>query len=94
MGVILCGHDNQWETIEQNVTTDDFWGMEWYNDKLYLACDSGLFTLSEGVIEPAVMGLENVTYQHLHANDGFLWSFGPKHVCYSEDGIKWNDVTP
>ena len=37
---------------------------------------------------------KGMTTMHLHANDGVLWSTGPKTTAWTEDGVKWNDITP
>ncbi len=70
--------------------------MEWFKGKLYLACDDGLFALSDGTsLEKVNMGLgEEWTCRHLNANDGVMWSFGPKHIAWAENAKEWNDVTP
>lgn len=94
-GVLLRGNGDQWEAIPQDTVIDDLWGMEWYREQLYVACDSGLFVLTdEDDLSRVDMGLGDVSTRHLHQNDGVLWSFGPKHVIWTEDGINWEDVTP
>ena len=95
-GTLLRGHGDTWEHVEHDTTSEDLWGMEWFNDELYVACDEGLFVLSDtDTLEKIDMSLgAEWTCRHLHANDGVMWSFGPKHICWTEDAKKWNDVTP
>jgi hypothetical protein len=95
-GVLLRGNGNAWAAIQHDTTRDDFWGMEWYRNRLYLACDSGLYVLSDsGTLEPVDTHAELApTVRHLHAADGVLCSSGPKHVLWTEDGVKWHDITP
>ncbi|RON22545.1 hypothetical protein BK663_26065 [Pseudomonas lini] len=45
MGTLLRGDGSQWEAVGQDATSEDLWGMEWFNGELYFACDSGLFRL-------------------------------------------------
>jgi len=95
-GILLRGYGNIWESIEHDATDEDLWGMEWFNGKLYVTCDDGLFVLTDSdKLKKADMGLgDSWTCRHLHANDGVMWSFGPKHLAWTEDGKKWIDVTP
>jgi len=93
-GILLRGHDEVWEVIHQTETDEDFWGLEWFRDRLYLSTDSGLFRLNDrDELESVDLGLGGPrTYSQLHANNGALWSFGPKHLSWTEDGGTWNDV--
>jgi hypothetical protein len=61
-----------------------------------LACDSGLLRLDGNDNLVAVdMNLPGKpSSRHLHANDGVLWSCGPKNVVWTEDGQRWTEVTP
>jgi len=95
-GTILRGQGHHFKAIKQDVTKDDFWGMEWYRDQLYVACDSGIYVLTDGNdLLKVDMGLANdITFRHLHANDGVMFSFGPKHIVWTEDGLAWHDITP
>ncbi len=95
-GTLLRGDGAHWESIEQDATSDDIWGMEWFKGELYLACDSGLFKLDskDTLVEVDMRLSSRPSCRHLHANDGVLWSCGPKHVTWTEDGQNWHDVTP
>ncbi|WP_369940122.1 WD40/YVTN/BNR-like repeat-containing protein [Xanthomonas medicagonis] len=95
MGTLLRSDGMRWQRIEHDATRDDFWGMEWFNGELYLACDSGLFKLdSQDHLVAVDMQLSPTpSCRHLHASDGVLWSCGPKHVVWTEDGQRWIDVT-
>lgn len=95
-GTLLRSDGDHWESIAQEATTDDLWGMEWFEGELYLACDSGLFKLdrTDRLVEVDMRLSPKPSCRHLHANDGVLWSCGPKHVTWTEDGRNWVDVTP
>lgn len=94
-GVLLRGHGDQWDRIDHDATEEDLWGMEWYRERLYVAGDDGLFRLEPGD-RLARVNARNAaaTYRHLHAADGVLLSSAPKSVLYTEDGSRWNDITP
>jgi hypothetical protein len=94
-GVLLRGHDDVWQSIDQTATNDDFWGLEWFHGHLYLSTDKGLFRLNEhSELDSIDLGLPGPrTYSQLHANNGALWSFGSNHLSWTEDGETWNDVT-
>jgi|GEM_PF-1226058 len=95
-GVLMRGSGERWRIIEHDATAEDFWGMEWFGDRLYLACDDGLYVLAaDDSVNAVDTGLAaEWTTRHLHTNDGVLWSFGPKSIAWTEDGRRWNDVTP
>ena len=95
-GVLLRGKGDIWEPIFHDSVSDDLWGMEWYRGNLYVACDSGIFVLTKDddlkQVDIGLTGKE--TFRHLHQNDGVMWSFGPKHILWTEDGSLWHDITP
>lgn len=93
-GVLLQGHGDVWRFIDHDLTSENLWGMEWFRDRLYIAGDTALFRLDDGVLSRVETGLgETFTYRHLHAFQGAMWSFGPKHIAKT-DGDAWTDLTP
>ena len=93
-GVLLQGSRTGWRPIEHDVTNENLWGMEWFNGKLYLAGEQAIYGLDGDQLELVDTGLgDSFTYRHLHANNGAMWSFGPKHIAKT-DGRTWMDVTP
>lgn len=93
-GVLLQGSCNAWRFIDHDVTTENLWGMEWFQSHLYVAGDTSLFRLEGGTLRVVDTGLgKSFTYRHLHAHQGAMWSFGPKHIAKT-DGGAWTDVTP
>jgi hypothetical protein len=95
-GVLLRGRGNEWERINHSSTKSDLWGIEWYRDRLYVAQDNGLFTLTNAGDLEAVdfRAADRITCGHLHANDGVLLSSGAKNVLWTDDGKTWHDITP
>jgi hypothetical protein len=95
-GILLRGSDQKWEIISQDLTEDDFWSIEWFHGNLYAATESSIFMLDDDdVLQTVDLGLGNErTYMYLHANDGVMWSFGTKHLAWTEDAKSWKDATP
>ncbi|MCP4601487.1 MAG: hypothetical protein GY847_13395 [Proteobacteria bacterium] len=95
-GTLLRGHGNLWEVVNQNTTKEDLFGIEWFDEKLYIASEGELFVLrDDNQLERAGAGYgPGWTFKHLHANDGILWSFGKDHLFSTEDGKRWHNVTP
>jgi hypothetical protein len=93
-GVLLEGKGDAWRAIDHQATEDDLWGIEWFKDHLYVSSAKGVFRLAlSGDLQPVDMGLgTGRTYYDLHANDGVLWSVGPKHLSWT-DGSKWMDIS-
>lgn len=93
-GVLLEGRDQAWKPILHDATSEDLWGMEWFNDSLYVSSESGIFRLEDDTLTAVDTGLgDGFSYRHLHAHGGAMWSFGPGHVAKT-DGQTWTDVTP
>jgi hypothetical protein len=93
-GVLLQGSRDQWNFIDHGQTLGTFWGLEWFNDVLYLAGDDGLYCFEDDHLDPVDTGLPDPwTYRFLHAQNGALWAFGPRNVGWT-DGKLWHDVTP
>jgi hypothetical protein len=95
-GVLLRRRGDMWEIVDHSATDEDLWGMEWFQDNLYVASASEVYRLGAGdELEPVLKSLGKPwTSRDLHGNRGALWSFGPKHIAWTEDGQSWHDVTP
>jgi hypothetical protein len=102
--VVMVGHNGSlmignaqngftdYSSIDNN---QNFIGVEWYKDKLFLASNLGLFTydLTEKKIKRCATNL-NPDLQDAHmleAKDGILWSFGFKDIAFF-DGKEWTRV--
>lgn len=89
LGTLLRGRDNQWEIIEHKSTTEDLWGMEFFNGQLYVSSTRLVYQLLDGKLKPVDFGDEIVrTCYHLSAADGIMWSTGSKDVM-EFDGSNW-----
>jgi hypothetical protein len=92
VGTLVRGRGDTWEVIPQDVTEDTFWGVEWFQEKLYLATSHMVYLLHNNDLKPVDMGFGHaVRCGHLHANDGVLWSVGQKDLAYT-DGLTWVEV--
>ena len=89
-GTILCKDKNGWHKIEQTTTKEDFWGMAYFLDKLYLSNYEGVFVL-EGSQLKAVK-TQKVTTAYLDASRDVMWSVGEKHVQFTKDGRSWEVI--
>lgn len=95
-GTLLVEQDDEFEVVEQGVTNGNISSLEWFKGNLYLAQEDSLFVLKKDLqLSRVNLGLGPWwTAGYLHANDGVLWSFGSKHIAWTEDGIKWHNTTP
>lgn len=93
-GVILHGSGDQWEIIDQIATEDDFWGIEWFNDRLYLNTSSDIYQLDSNneleIVSPTDNGPQY--FSRLRASQDALWSFGPERAFWTTDGTIWNEA--
>lgn len=95
-GVVILGAGETCSALDHNVIESDIWGLEIFQGAVWLATDSALFRLDAGQVPRRVetgLGAE-WTYRHLHSADGVLWSFGPRHIAWTEDCTHWHDATP
>lgn len=91
-GTLLRGRRTRWELIDLGDFTRDFWDLHWFNDKLYLATMSALFTLTNSGLMPVDFGDdEPATCYRLTSAEGVLWSVGSDDV-FSFDGTSWTRV--
>jgi hypothetical protein len=92
-GVLVRGKPGKWELVEHDVTEDNFWGMTWFQGRLWLATLDGLYRLADaGRLEPVSMGEgDPLTCGWLDANDGVLWSIGAEDLAFY-DGEVWTEV--
>ena len=91
-GTMVEGRKDKWTVLEQQVTAEDIWDLDWFGNQLFISTMSGLFRLAKNRLEPVEFGKDapKTTYQ-LSAAEGVLWSVGRKDVM-SFDGTKWSRV--
>ena len=95
VGVVICGKRGHWRAIQHSATERDLWGATTFRERVYVSGDDGVFLLdpSAGSLEKIDLGLgDDFTTAYLDANDGVMWSVGPKHLARTYDGVKWEQV--
>lgn len=91
-GMLLRGNRNRWEVIEHGGRSQDFWDLEWFEGKLYVASMSFLYTLEGDTLKLVDFGEDSPsTCFHLSSADGVLWSIGQKDVM-AFDGKSWTRI--
>lgn len=91
-GVLLKGNKNGFQDISATDMKDHFWGLEYFQGKVYLAALDALFVYDGGNIIPLKTGLKkSIGGYRLDARDGVLWSFGVDDLAVF-DGIKWSKI--
>jgi hypothetical protein len=89
-GVMIRGRNSSWEIIEwDNEVSVDLWDLCWFQDKLYVATITNLYTLDENQLVQVDFGeMETPSCYNLTTSDGVLWSIGKDDVV-SFDGKTW-----
>jgi hypothetical protein len=88
-GVFFKGSPNGFEDFSVGGMKEYFWGLEHFEDKVYLAALKGLFVFDGTSVEPLATGLEpEIGGYRLSARKGMLWSFGVDDLA-SFNGKEW-----
>jgi hypothetical protein len=93
VGTLMQGRGPEWKIIAQDNTHEDLWGLEWFNNRLYLSSTHLLYELDGDELQLVDFGSEPppATCYHLSAADGIMWSIGAKDVM-EFDGQVWSTV--
>jgi hypothetical protein len=98
--VYICGDDgnlfrgnmNRWEFVGDPTFRQNFWAVEKYDDKIFVAYNDGLLSYNGATLTEVDFGVDGeIDCYRLHANDGVLWSFGEEHLL-SFDGSTWHRI--
>jgi hypothetical protein len=91
-GIVLRGDKDGWQVVwDRKSPSENWWSLERFGDRMYLAGNEFLGVLQDGGIDAVDVGLpedEEITTMVLHARDGVLWSVGEEHIL-SWDGSRW-----
>jgi hypothetical protein len=89
-GTMLRGRGDSWELIDFKDEFDlDIWDLCWFDDELYVATITGLYTLEGDKLVDVDFGAEGTPMCYsLSTAEGVLWSVGRDDVA-SFDGKKW-----
>lgn len=91
-GVFLKGNFNGFTDLSVSGLDDNFWGLEYFDGRVYLATLSGLYVYDGSIVEPVESGITpQLGGYRLNARDGVLWSFGVDDLAYF-DGSKWTKI--
>lgn len=91
-GVVLHGSFNNWREIRDAGFTGNWYSIEEFAGRIYLAANEGLAWVDGNAIRPVDVGLKRpITTHRLHARDGLLWSIGEKDILVF-DGQVWTEV--
>lgn len=91
-GTLLKGRHNEWESVLLENNADDYWGLSWFKDKLFIATLNELFTLENDQLIPVNFGLHRPeSFGKLTQSDGILWSIGTSDL-WNFDGHKWQKI--
>jgi len=92
-GTILKSSGESWQIVEQKCTTEDFWGIEWYRDRIYISTTRFLYQLTHNGLELVTFGGDAPnSCLHLSTRDDVLWSIG-QHDVMAFDGNSWSRIT-
>lgn len=89
-GVLIKGRHASWEIVEWDDEIDiDIWDLCWFNDKLYVATMTNLFTLNGNDLVGVDFGeIEVSSCYSLTQAEGVMWSIGKDDVL-SFEGNTW-----
>jgi hypothetical protein len=91
-GILLHGSKNKWSVCANKDFKEDFWGMDLFDGKPYLAHRNGIAMFDGSAIIPVETKLKpSPDSGLLHSNGEELWSFGNNDLTYF-DGKTWNRV--
>lgn len=91
-GQFFRGHLDSWQPIAMPPKCGDLWGLEYFQDKVFIAARGGLFEYDGIEVRRVETRLKPEPDAHrFDTRDGVMWSFGFKHLCFF-DGEKWTSV--
>ena len=93
VGTLIRGRGDQWDVINHEATEEDFWGLAWFQDELYLATTHFVYRLVDDQLVRIDFGDTDIpaTCYHLSAADGIMWSIGAKDVM-EFNGSAWTRI--
>lgn len=93
VGLLIRGRNNNWEIIDNQITRQDFWGIEWFDNKLYISSTTALYEIYGDDLKLVDFGETPppTSCYHLSAADGILWSIGAKNI-YEYNGKTWEVI--
>jgi hypothetical protein len=91
-GVLLRGSKDKWDVIKNEDFSQDLWGVEVFNNQVYVASFMGLGIIIGDTIKPLDLGLRRqIAGYRLRQSEGILWSIGNDDIVYF-DGQNWTEL--
>jgi hypothetical protein len=92
-GIILCGDKQGWDVVwHGDDPAENWWSIESFQGRIYVAGDDFLGTIDEGVIVPVNVPIKaGITTGTLHEKEGILWSIGEEDIL-AFDGTSWTEL--
>lgn len=89
LGLLIRGRNQEWEVLDTHNFKEDFWGMAWYQGKLYLSTTRSVYSWEGDRLERVDFedDVPATCYQLSVAGDQ-MWSIGAKDVM-AFDGTEW-----
>jgi len=92
-GTFLTGDSSGFTVHPSSGVKEDFWGIEVFRSRVYLAGLQRVYMWDGKTIAPVKTGLKpEIGGYRLDARDGVLWSFGTKDLAWT-DGKKWHRLS-
>ena len=92
--MLLKGRYDRWAVIPQELVMQDYWGITWFRDRLYLATMNILVELTVNGLSPVAFAgdFPHTCFNLAVALDhSVMWSTGAKDV-FSFDGTTWTRI--
>ncbi|HEU0179348.1 MAG TPA: hypothetical protein VFV58_34215 [Blastocatellia bacterium] len=92
-GVIMRGAPGSWRTIDHGATTQNFWGVVLFQDRMYVSNYGGVFCLNDSALETVTIEPDReISTAYLSATRDAIWSVGVQDIYTSSDGVMWTRV--
>jgi hypothetical protein len=91
-GVVLKGNARRWEIVPNDALDAELWGVEVFNDEIYVAGFGGLGKIEADAVIQVDPGLgRHIDGYRLRQKDGLLWSIGTDDILRF-DGTTWTEL--
>ena len=92
-GILIIGRNATWEAVQwEGDVSVDIWDLCWFQDKLYVATMTNLYTLEGNQLIAVDFGdLVTPSCYSLTQAEGVMWSIGKEDVL-SFDGTTWTQI--
>ena len=93
-GTIIKGNPKKGWTLLNINTKSDFWSVVYFQNKIFVASDSGIYEIENDNIRIVNFNCNKpVTTRFLNSCTDSIWSVGDNHIFSSIDGINWVEIS-